>query len=48
MNAYENWETGVESYNGYDSVQINTSDGPVYMTYSQYVNSKYYTEGQGE
>ena len=48
MNAYENWETGVESYNGYDSVQINTSDGPVYMTYSQYVNSKYYTEGKGE
>lgn len=48
MNAYENWETGVESYNGFDSVQIKTDDGPIYMTYSQYVNSKYYTEGQGE
>ena len=48
MDAYTNREMGAEDYNGYDSVQIQTDDGPVYMTYGQYVNSSYYKGNGGE
>ena len=48
MDAYTNREMGAEDYNGYDSVQIQTDNGPIYMTYGQYVNSSYYKGNGGE
>ena len=49
FDAYSNTECGPEDYQGYDSVRIKTTDENgdesfVYMTYGQYVNSKYYKE----